>query len=191
MWSMSTSEAAVQVAPSYGENHVPEVAAQALSTTTLVPSRFRTYSLVTDRLVLRQCREEEEKKRLPRVAGSADSRPGREQVTGIRPVIDSSLDGKSSQLALGGCGRRNSRLRACVSGVAQPQADVDVSDRLTGVGAGIGVAATAAIKSEPTMIDFILLSVELMNDELISLSVSLILESRNTGHCWLINSQTA
>ncbi len=58
MWSMSTSEAAVQVAPSYGENQVPEVAAQALSTTTLVPSRFRTYSLVTARLILHQYREE-------------------------------------------------------------------------------------------------------------------------------------
>ena len=58
MWSMSTSEAAVQVAPSYGENQVPDVAAQALSTTTLVPSRFRTYSLDTGRLVLLQCKKE-------------------------------------------------------------------------------------------------------------------------------------
>ncbi len=55
----------------------------------------------------------------------------------------------------------------------------------------MGVAATAATKSEPTMIAFILLSVGLMNDELISWSVSLGLESRNAGHCWLINSQTA
>lgn len=45
MWSMSTSLAAVQVAPSYGLNHDPDVAVQAELTTTLVPSRFRTYSL--------------------------------------------------------------------------------------------------------------------------------------------------
>lgn len=43
---MSTSEAAVQVSPSYGLNHDPDVAVQALLTSTLVPSRFRTYSLV-------------------------------------------------------------------------------------------------------------------------------------------------
>lgn len=46
MWSMSTSEAAVQVAPSYGLNQVPLVAAQALLVTTLVPSRFSTVSRV-------------------------------------------------------------------------------------------------------------------------------------------------
>jgi len=46
IWSMSTSEAAVQVAPSYGENQVPEVAVQALFVTTLLPSRFKTYSLI-------------------------------------------------------------------------------------------------------------------------------------------------
>jgi hypothetical protein len=45
MWSMSTSEAAVQVAPSKGETHLPDVAEQASLVTTLVPSRFRTYSL--------------------------------------------------------------------------------------------------------------------------------------------------
>lgn len=45
MWSMSTSEAAVQVAPSKGENQVPDVAEQASLVTTLVPSRFKTYSL--------------------------------------------------------------------------------------------------------------------------------------------------
>jgi hypothetical protein len=42
---MSTSEAAVQVAPSKGEYHLPDVAEQASLVTTLVPSRFRTYSL--------------------------------------------------------------------------------------------------------------------------------------------------
>ena len=46
MWSMSRSEAAVQVAPSYGDAQVPEVEAQALSVTTLVPSRLRTVSRV-------------------------------------------------------------------------------------------------------------------------------------------------
>ena len=46
MWSMSTSEAAVQVAPSYGENQVPDVAVQALFVTTLLPSRLRTTSLI-------------------------------------------------------------------------------------------------------------------------------------------------
>jgi hypothetical protein len=46
MWSISTSDAAVQVAPSKGEYHVPEVAAQAELVTTLTPSRFRTYSLL-------------------------------------------------------------------------------------------------------------------------------------------------
>lgn len=45
IWSMSTSDAAVQVAPSNGENHLPEVAAQASLVTTLVPSRLKTYSL--------------------------------------------------------------------------------------------------------------------------------------------------
>ena len=51
MWSMSTSEAAVQVAPSKGEYHRPDVAEQASLVTTLVPSRFRTYSLVTQKSV--------------------------------------------------------------------------------------------------------------------------------------------
>ena len=45
-WSMSTSEAAVQVAPSYGEYQRPEVAAHAESVTTEVPSRLRTVSRV-------------------------------------------------------------------------------------------------------------------------------------------------
>ena len=43
---MSTSLAAVQVAPSYGLLHVPDVDAQEESVTTLVPSRFKTSSLV-------------------------------------------------------------------------------------------------------------------------------------------------
>ena len=46
MWSISTSLAAVQVAPSYGEYQEPEVAAHAVLTTTSVPSRLRTVSLV-------------------------------------------------------------------------------------------------------------------------------------------------
>lgn len=46
MWSMSTSLAAVHVAPSYGLTHVPDVAAQALLVTTFVPSRFSTCSRV-------------------------------------------------------------------------------------------------------------------------------------------------
>src|SRR5690242_20729002 len=46
MWSMSTSEAAVQVAPSYGLYQEPEVAAQEESVTTLVPSRLSTSSRV-------------------------------------------------------------------------------------------------------------------------------------------------
>jgi hypothetical protein len=46
MWSISTSLAAVQVAPSYGEYQVPDVDAQAESVTTLVPSRLRTVSRV-------------------------------------------------------------------------------------------------------------------------------------------------
>jgi hypothetical protein len=45
-WSMSTSEAAIQVAPSYGLNHRPDTAAQELFTTTFVPSRLRTVSRV-------------------------------------------------------------------------------------------------------------------------------------------------
>lgn len=45
MWSMSTSAAAVQVAPSYGLNQVPLVAVQAELVTTPVPSRFKIYSL--------------------------------------------------------------------------------------------------------------------------------------------------
>ena len=47
MWSMSTSEAAVQVAPSSGLYQVPEVAAHEALTTTLVPSRLRTVSRVS------------------------------------------------------------------------------------------------------------------------------------------------
>jgi hypothetical protein len=43
---MSTSDAVVQVAPSYGEYQEPEVEAQAESVTTPVPSRFRTVSRV-------------------------------------------------------------------------------------------------------------------------------------------------
>lgn len=46
MWSMSTSLAAVHVAPSYGLTHVPDVAAQELLVTTFVPSRFSTSSRV-------------------------------------------------------------------------------------------------------------------------------------------------
>jgi hypothetical protein len=45
IWSMSMSEAAVHVAPSKAETHVPEVAVQAEFVTTFVPSLFRTYSL--------------------------------------------------------------------------------------------------------------------------------------------------
>lgn len=43
---MSTSEAAVQVAPSNGEYQLPLVEAQAESVTTFVPSRLRTVSRV-------------------------------------------------------------------------------------------------------------------------------------------------
>ena len=46
MWSISTSLAAVHVAPSYGLLQVPDVAAQAESVTTFVPSRLRTVSRV-------------------------------------------------------------------------------------------------------------------------------------------------
>ncbi len=46
-WSMSTSLAAVQVAPSYGEYHVPLSAEQSLPWTTSVPSRFSTTSRVS------------------------------------------------------------------------------------------------------------------------------------------------
>lgn len=45
MWSMSTSDAAVHLAPSKGLTQVPEVAAQAELVTTLVPSRISTVSL--------------------------------------------------------------------------------------------------------------------------------------------------
>lgn len=44
--ALSTSDAAVQVAPSYGEYQVPLDATQAAVTTTLVPSRLRTVSRV-------------------------------------------------------------------------------------------------------------------------------------------------
>lgn len=46
MWSMSMSEAAVQVAPSYSEYQLPLTAAQAESWTTFTPSRLRTVSRV-------------------------------------------------------------------------------------------------------------------------------------------------
>lgn len=46
MWSMSTSLDVVHVAPSYGDSQEPLVDAHAESTTTLVPSRFRTVSRV-------------------------------------------------------------------------------------------------------------------------------------------------
>jgi hypothetical protein len=44
---MSTSEAALQDAPSYGERQVPDVAWQLLLVTTPVPSRLRTVSWVS------------------------------------------------------------------------------------------------------------------------------------------------
>lgn len=46
MWSMSTSAAALQVAPSYSEYQLPDVAAQLESCETFVPSRLRTTSRV-------------------------------------------------------------------------------------------------------------------------------------------------
>ena len=46
MWSMSTSLAAVQVAPSYGEYQLPEVGAQLEPATTPTPSLLSTVSLV-------------------------------------------------------------------------------------------------------------------------------------------------
>ena len=56
IWSISTSEAAVQVAPSYGLFHVPDVEAQAESVTTPVPSRFNTVSRVLQApLMVIQC----------------------------------------------------------------------------------------------------------------------------------------
>jgi hypothetical protein len=45
-WSMSTSDAAVQVAPSYVLYQLPEVEVQAESVTTPLPSRLRTVSRV-------------------------------------------------------------------------------------------------------------------------------------------------
>ena len=56
MWSMSTSLAAVQVAPSYGLYQLPEVAAQVELVTTPVPSRLSTSSRVLqDPLIVIQC----------------------------------------------------------------------------------------------------------------------------------------
>jgi hypothetical protein len=43
---MSTSAVAVQVAPSYGEVQLPEVAWQSAATVTFLPSRLSTVSLV-------------------------------------------------------------------------------------------------------------------------------------------------
>lgn len=54
---MSTSEAADQVAPSYGEYQLPLVAAQDEFVTTFVPSRLRIVSLVSQApLIVIQCR---------------------------------------------------------------------------------------------------------------------------------------
>lgn len=47
MWSMSRSDAAVQLAPSYGDTHLPAVALHEESTVMLVASRFSTYSRVS------------------------------------------------------------------------------------------------------------------------------------------------
>src|SRR5262249_49403095 len=47
MWSMSRSDAAVQVAPSYGLYHVPAVAVRAELTPPPVPSRLSTVSRVS------------------------------------------------------------------------------------------------------------------------------------------------
>jgi hypothetical protein len=56
MWSMSTSEALVQVAPSYGLYQEPETAAQLEFTTTLLPSRLRTCSRVLhEPVIVIQC----------------------------------------------------------------------------------------------------------------------------------------
>ena len=45
-WSMSTSDASVHVAPSYGLYQLPDVAAHDELVTTFVPSRFSTVSRV-------------------------------------------------------------------------------------------------------------------------------------------------
>ena len=107
MWSMSTSEAAVQVAPSYGENQDPDVAVQALLVTTLLPSRLRTYSLVKGQFILVNETKDEA---IPSVAGSADGAPGREQIAVILAIVIRGLDRESSELGLGRGSGRNSRL---------------------------------------------------------------------------------
>lgn len=107
MWSMSTSLAAVQVAPSYGLSHDPEVAVQAELTTTLVPSRFRTYSL-SDRTANisfgcpsgRQVRGVYNKN-IPGVAGALNRVPSGEQVPLIVTIISLCGDCERGQLGLG------------------------------------------------------------------------------------------
>lgn len=107
MWSMSTSLAAVQVAPSYGLSQDPDVATQAELTTTLVPSRFRTYSLRdgTDKISF-DCSSGQQMgamygKDIPSVAGALDRVPRGEQVPLIVSVVSLRGDCESRQLGLG------------------------------------------------------------------------------------------
>jgi hypothetical protein len=120
---MSTSDAAVQVAPSYGERQVPDVAAQSLFVTTLVPSLFRTVSL---KGAYQSCGIEKGREKLdtkgemdglvPSVAGAADRVPVREQITVVCAIINRSLDRESRQLGLCSRGRRDAGLWAPVLG---------------------------------------------------------------------------
>lgn len=103
IWSMSTSLAAVHDAPSYGLSHVPEVAVQAELTTTLVPSRLSTYSLVPEMVSKEQAGYASASLlfNVPGVAGALYGVPGWEQVPVVVPVVSIRLDGERRELGFG------------------------------------------------------------------------------------------
>lgn len=107
---MSTSEAADQVAPSYGENQDPEVEAQEESVTTPVPSRLRTVSRVLQALQVIIGM-------YPLLDGNwtvgnevglpAYGDPVREQVTGVASLGTLWGDSQTRKHSVGRAGRRN------------------------------------------------------------------------------------
>lgn len=134
MWSISTSEAAVQVLPSTGLYQLPDMAVQALFTWTLVPSRFRTYSRVLQ---------------LPSTASqwgnlSRSYLPSSYEALTVR---EASWLFAAEAEGMPGC--------AYVSRDSLLHHTRYMSAPLTGDGAGMGTAETAATSKEPTMMNFI------------------------------------
>ena len=113
---MSISLACVQVAPSYGDFHVPEVEAQASLVTTLVPSLFKTNSLcnVSALFLLSRglC--------LPGVASALIGLPVREKISVVSVGVGRGGNSKTAQEGSSTRGAGNTRLR-CVRKLTIPQ----------------------------------------------------------------------